>query len=152
MTGESDRDKWCPVCRDSVKWYETVCPRCGGGLLDDAAGDAPDPDVTLVPVFDIRDGAVVPLARMALESAGIEYAVQSANVLIPGVRRVAGTEHTGFDRLVPGRIVVRAEDALRARDLLADLQQANDPSALVQEPTTAEWSAPENPARDEEPR
>jgi len=81
----------------------------------------PDPDATLVPIFDITDGAVLPLAEIALESEGIEYSVRAPNTIIPGVG--SGTDHTGFDSAVPGEILVRAEDAVRARDLLADLER-----------------------------
>jgi len=105
-----------------------------------------DPDTALVPVFDIKDGAVVPLAEIALESAGIEYAVSAANVIIPGVTR--GTEHTGYDKLVPGRILVRAEDALRARELLADLEQSTPPNTAANEPTPVEWDQTSAPPPD----
>jgi hypothetical protein len=97
-------------------------------------------------VFDIRDGAIVPLATMALESAGIEYAIRAANVIIPGVTR--GSEHTGYDKLVPGQILVRADDAARARDLLADLEKASAPDSRVNEPTPAEWSKPDTTVDD----
>src|SRR5690349_1648122 len=95
--GTSDRDRWCPACRAHRKWYLTECPECGTPLIDigTASPDAPDPDASLTVVFDIKDGAVLPLATMALDDAGIEYAIRANNVLIPGVAR--GFDHTGFD-------------------------------------------------------
>jgi hypothetical protein len=102
--------------------------------------DAPIPNATLTSVFDIDDGAVVPLATMALEDAGIEYAIRAANMIIPGVIR--GSEHTVYDKLVPGEILVRADDAPRARDLLNDLHQAPTIDPRANEPTPAEWAAP----------
>jgi hypothetical protein len=109
--------------------------------------DSPDPDAALTVVFDIKDGAILPLATMALDDAGIEYAIRAANVIIPGVAR--GSEHTGFDKLVPGEILVRADDAVRARDLLADLQKADEPNPGANEPTTAEWNAPASQRTDD---
>jgi len=83
---------------------------------------SPDPSVELVPVFHITEGGVVPLATMALEEAGIEFELRARNVIIPGVG--GGIAYTGFDADVPGDIFVRAEDAARARELLADLERA----------------------------
>jgi hypothetical protein len=99
----------------------------------------PDPDVTLVPVFDIKDGAVLPLAEFALEGAGIEYSVRAHNMIIPGVGE--GTNRTGFDGAVPGQIFVRSDDAARARELLADLESPA-PIAAANEPTETEWDQP----------
>lgn len=146
--GTSDRDRWCPSCRAPRKWYDTVCPQCGTELVDQATEGALDPNVPLSPVFDIKDGAILPLATMALESAGIEYAIRAANVIIPGVAR--GSEHTGFDKLVPGEILVRADDAGRARDLLADLEKAPVPDPSVNEPTTDEWTRPASETADDD--
>jgi hypothetical protein len=108
--------------------------------------DLPDPDASLVAVFEITDGAVVPLAKIALENAAIEYTISAANVIMPGVAR--GTEHTGYDKLVPGRILVRAEDAARARDLLADLAQSTPQNPQANEPTPGEWDRPGGPESD----
>ena len=108
--------------------------------------DQPDPDAALVPVFDIKDGAVLPLAEIALENAGIEYDVRAPNMLIPGVTKGTSTDHTGFDRLVPGQILVRAEDAARARELLTDLEQAPAPNPAANEPTPTEWDKPAAPS------
>jgi hypothetical protein len=137
-----DRDRWCPSCQARRKWYEPVCPECGAALIDDPYA-GPDPDLPLTPVFQITDGAILPLATMALEDAGIEYAIRSANVLIPGVRGGFGPDHTGFDKLVPGEILVRADDAVRARDLLVDLQQPPAVDPNLNEPTPSEWASTE---------
>jgi hypothetical protein len=98
---------------------------------------APDPGVALVSAFHISDGALVPLATMALESAGIEYELRAKNVIIPGVG--GGVNYTGFDADVPGEIFVRADDAARARELLADLVHPAPPAPGAGEPTPAEW-------------
>jgi len=100
--------------------------------------EPPDPNAVLTSVFDITDGAVVPLATMALDDAGIEYTIRAQNVLIPGV--INGSQHTSYDKLVPGEILVRAEDAARARELLVDLQQARAIDPNTNEPTPAEWA------------
>jgi hypothetical protein len=131
------RDKWCPACRKPHRWYETTCPSCGGALVDEGANGAPDPDVELVSVFHISDGAVVPLAKMALEGAGIEYDLRASNIVIPGIRPKI---QTGFDADVPGEIFVRADDATRARDLLADLDHPTPPDPTLAEPTPSEWA------------
>jgi hypothetical protein len=140
VTGDNDaREKWCPACHRRCKWYETTCPSCGAALVDEGSRGAPDPAAKLVSVFHIRDGAVVPLATIALETAGIEYELRARNILIPGIAR-GGGEHTGFDYDVPGDIFVRGEDATRARDLLADLDHPTPPDPALAEPTPAEWA------------
>jgi hypothetical protein len=112
---------------------------------------APNPNADLVSVFHISDGAIVPLAKMALEGAGIEYDLRASNIVIPGIRPKI---QTGFDADVPGEIFVRADDAVRAHDLLADLEGATPPDPSIAEPTAAEWAAapdPDPPDPDQDP-
>lgn len=81
--------------------------------------DTPDPDVTLESVFETTDPAALPLATMTLEEQGIEYTVRREGSL-DALRYPAGD----FDLArsdATHEILVRREDAARARDLLADL-------------------------------
>jgi processive 1,2-diacylglycerol beta-glucosyltransferase len=87
--------------------------------------DTPDPDVTLESVFETTDPAALPLATMTLEEQGIEYTVRREGTL-DALRYPAGD----FDLArsdATHEILVRREDAARARDLLADLSGSAAP-------------------------
>lgn len=73
----------------------------------------------LVTVFETTDPALLPLATSALEQAAIDYGFRTAEWQFPTVfgHPPAFGE---FDGAV--EVVVRASDAGRARDLLADLE------------------------------
>jgi processive 1,2-diacylglycerol beta-glucosyltransferase len=99
--------------------------------------DTPDPDATLESVFETTDPAALPLATLTLEEQGIEYTVRREGSLDalrypPGALDLARSDATH-------EILVRQEDAARARDLLADLgalttpaqDQAGKPSPTV---------------------
>lgn len=81
--------------------------------------DSPDPDVTLESVFETTDPAALPLATMALEEQGIEYTVRREGTL-DALRYPAGALDLARSD-ASHEILVRREDAARARDLLADL-------------------------------
>src|SRR5713101_7789079 len=94
-----------------------------------------------VAVFQTEDSGALALAKTALEGAGIEYVVTrigSAKAL--GWRQQFGAPP---DLDVPAEIVVPAEDADKARDLLADLQSpgpAASESAASPPPPAADVS------------
>ncbi len=73
----------------------------------------------LVSVFETTEAGLLPLARVALEQEGIDYAVQNRGIAdqILG-RRSSMTVGETDPPLV---IVVRPEDEARARDVLRDL-------------------------------
>jgi hypothetical protein len=78
----------------------------------------PDPDAELVPVFATSEFAVVPLARAALDDAGIDYMVQDSGISseIFGQRSTMSIGETE----TPVRFLVRSEDEVRALDVLRD--------------------------------
>jgi hypothetical protein len=88
----------------------------------------------LVTVFETTDQALVPLACVALEQAGIEYGFRPAEGQIP-----VGFGHpVAFVDADGGvELVVRASDADRARDVLADLDRAGDGMPGVPAPPVA---------------
>jgi hypothetical protein len=106
----------CPNCGRPIDSPDTACPSCGAALVE--AG-APDPDVTLEPVFETVDAAIVPLATMALDQNGIEYSVRAAGTLDALRLPPPGLDLALSD--ARHELVVRKEDAARARELLADL-------------------------------
>jgi hypothetical protein len=102
----------CPQCRAGFSSGTTTCPRCSVALV--ASGDAADAD--LVTVFLGGDEPGFPLACSLLEDAGIPYATKAA-----GVQDLFGAGRAGLGYNVvtgPAEILVRAEDASRARKLL----------------------------------
>jgi hypothetical protein len=93
----------------------------------------------LVPVFHTDDPGLLPLAELALRNAQIEYVVQRAPLLPPALREMRTDFNTPSD---PSDIIVRAEDAARARELLADLGTAEQLAEQHQlDPTAAEWQS-----------
>ena len=101
--------------------------------------DVSDPDADLVTVFETTEAALLPLAQSALEQAGIESATENRGISdeILGARssRTVGETDT------PLLIVVRAEDAARAREVLSDLGTAASPATTEAPPAAAERRA-----------
>jgi putative signal transducing protein len=88
-------------------------------------------DQPLVVVFHAEDPELLPLAEGALEQEGIEYLIRRAGSGVPvGFGQPA--EFGGADR--PSDVLVHADDAARARAVLADL--ALNPDAPVSRPTS----------------
>lgn len=106
----------CPSCSHPIDRSETTCPSCGAALVE--AG-TPDPDVELEPVFETVDPAILPLATMALDQHGIEYSVHGGGTLDALRLPPPGLDLAQSD--ARHELVVRKEDAARARELLADL-------------------------------
>ena len=103
--------------------------------MADQPSELPNPDAELESVFETTDPAMLPLATMALDEQGIEYTVKGEGSLdamrySPGEPDLARSDATH-------RIVVRREDAARARDLVKDLAGsaggAASTPAMVQE-------------------
>lgn len=110
---------YCPNCGEKYKWFETTCPNCDVELVEQRPGGSPDPDVTLESIFETQDSAALPLATVTLEQQGIEYAVRGGGTLDALRLPPAGLDLAKSD--ATHQIVVRTEDATRARELLADL-------------------------------
>jgi hypothetical protein len=97
----------------------------------------PDPDADLISIFETTEPGVLPLAQIALDEAGIEYAVQNRGF----VDQILGrrSSMTVGETDTPLHIVVRAEDEARAREVLRDLGTANaapPPDAIAAEQAT----------------
>jgi predicted phosphoribosyltransferase len=90
-----------------------------GDVMD---SKTPDPDVALVPVLATTEFGLVPLARAALEQAGIDYMIRDTGLSneIMGQRSTMSIGETG----VPVQVLVRAEDEAAARDVLRDFGAA----------------------------
>lgn len=95
--------------------------------------DSPGVNDDLVSVFETTEAGLLPLARVTLEQAGIEYAVENRGLAdqILGRRSSMTVGETG----TPLHVVVRAQDAARARDLLADLGTGAAAMAVPPGPT-----------------
>lgn len=135
----SDLPKVCPVCGKTYEWYEAECPVDHVPLVV-RPGPAPDPDVALVAVFRTTEPGLLPLAKMALEQEEIEYDVRDAglNDQLVGYRQASGSSTID----IPLEILVRTEDAGRARELLSDL--GDSLTAAVAQPPASVIGAPAN--------
>jgi hypothetical protein len=125
----TDQAMSCRVCGERYRWYETECPICHVALV-------PFKDEPPVSVFQTEDPGALALARIALEGAGIEFVVtQVGSSKALGWREQFGSSP---ELEVPAEITVPAQDADKARDLLADLESAVG--------TTSEPTSPPPPA------
>lgn len=92
------------------------------------------PDARLVSIFRTDDPGVLPLATMALEAEGIDYAVRNAGKA-DSLQWQMSQQPT--NRPVVLEIVVTSDIAAKARDLVVDLEQpafalaSPDPSAVM---------------------
>jgi hypothetical protein len=133
-----DRPKYCPECGEKYRWYEAECPVCHVALVDVDPGSNADPDLQVVAVFRTDDSGLLPLATLTLEGEHIEYFV-SGTGLMSGLPQQLFPSHHGD---VPAEIFVGADNADKARELLADLAtsavgtQANS-SAVAPSPVAA---------------
>jgi hypothetical protein len=86
-------------------------------------------DADLVSVFETTEAGLLPLARMALEQEGIDYAVQNRGFAdqILGHRSSMTVGETD----PPLVVVVRPEDAARAREILRDLTTQSGESTTM---------------------
>ena len=122
---------FCPQCGRSYGSSETRCPVCYIDLVDGLP--TPEPDATLVTVFSTDDPGLLAVAAQALRESGIEAVVGPEgqfNPLEPLHPKVGlGALHG------PSGIVVREEDAARARALLADFEGPESVEVLPGQPT-----------------
>jgi hypothetical protein len=109
----------CPACHEDVTAEASECPWCGLALDPEPGGPSPDPDIELTTVLRTGDAGLIALVKSLLEAESIEYFVQSERAQdLFGFGR-AGTNYNVITG--PAEFVVRAEDAARARALLAGL-------------------------------
>jgi hypothetical protein len=109
---------FCPTCGEEFPWHVMVCPTCNVDTVDRLPAPEPTPDVLLVPVLATGDAGVIAVARSLLEGEQIDYFVRGDGLQdLFGLGRI-----TGFSfAMGPAQFWVRADDAERARDLLAGL-------------------------------
>ena len=109
---------FCPKCGEEYRWYVMVCPTCDVDTVDRLPGPEPTPDVELVSVLATGDPGLIAFAESLLEREKIDYFVRGE-----GLQDLfALGRMTGFNfAMGPAEIVVRADDADRARALLEGL-------------------------------
>ena len=114
MTETDDQDKFCPACDARRPWFEDACPECGTALVPLPDRYAKDPEQPLVTVLSAVDPALLPLAKLALDGARIEYTVRHPELTnLLGGREVNTPAGSGDE---PWTINVRQSDAARARE------------------------------------
>ena len=106
----------CPACGQNVSDSDSSCPSCGVTLSPAAPGPPSDPDIELVSVLRTGDPAELAVVTSLLDSEEIDYFVRGDRTQdLFGAGRVG----MGFNLVTgPAEIIVRAEDAARARSLL----------------------------------
>jgi hypothetical protein len=82
------------------------------------ANSRPDPNEKLVKIFDSEEESEAMVVKGLLDSAGIESDLQSARLLQDAFPGMGGM-----------LILVREEDAARARELIAESRQGNEGEA-----------------------
>jgi hypothetical protein len=119
----TDQPKRCPKCGTRYKWYEDDCPSCHVALIEERPAD--DRALSLVTVFRTADPGAIPLAELALEGEGIEYQVR--NQPRDSLLQALGSQPSSVG---PIEIVVYADVADVARELLSDLEHPTDGAPL----------------------
>ena len=103
-----------------------MCPDCDVTLVTERPDGELTPEMALVSVFRATDPGVLPLASMALDEAGIDYVVARGQIsgVIVGQRSDISSASPVEESAI--EILVAAENEARARDLLVDLEEAQD--------------------------
>ena len=99
---------------------------------DTRTNNSPDPDLSLVSVIRTDEVGLIPLVRMALEQAGVEY-VQRDVASAP--EAAGGRAMRGSPPLMLEEILVSSDDAVRAREIIAALGTA--PAAAPAQPSAS---------------
>ena len=120
-------DRYCPACDARFPWYDDTCADCGAALVVHRPGGDPVPDAALVPVFESSEAGAMDLARLTLEQEGIEYVAREhpAPIRRPADDRLGrwvGAKQSAV------ALFVLENDAERAREMLADLQNETAPA------------------------
>ena len=122
-------EKRCPQCGAKYESDVMECPNCQVGLVALGDDEAPDPGAELVPVLETTEAGLLPLARVALEQEGIQYAVENRGFADQIMGRRSSMTVGEMD--TPLAIVVRAEDAPRANAVLNALTTADRTSVVT---------------------
>lgn len=114
---------WCPECGARYEPAVAACPRCRAVLSPEPApvGDAP------VVIHRVPDAAAGALLGGLLEHHGIRVVLRSA--MLPGY----GTVRRDWGTTAWGEILVPAEEAEEARELIADYLEALERGGAVRD-------------------
>jgi hypothetical protein len=118
---------FCPNCRFEYKAGITVCPDCNERLVKELP-PAPDSEeveaeyVDLITVYTSTTNAELVIAQSLLEGAGIEYFVKGA-----AVSGLFAGGQIGYNPVTgPIKLQVRSEDEDEAREVLSEMDRADD--------------------------
>jgi putative signal transducing protein len=101
-----------------------VCPTCDVDTVDRLPGPEPTPDVQLVPVLTTGDAGLIAVAKSLLEGEEIDYLIRGDGLQdLFGLGRMTGYNFA----MGPAEILVREDDADRARELLQGLAEVPPP-------------------------
>ena len=110
--------KFCPNCDRQFEWYESECPDCRIALVDTAPAGAPNPEGTIVSVFETGEPGLLALVKLTLDQQGIEYIerVRAEDPFIAGGEAMRGDQPEAVVE-----ILVASDLAAEARSLLENL-------------------------------
>jgi len=112
-------------------------------LVTHLPGETAPEEQDLVSVFEARDAGVLPLAELALQNSHIEYLVRRANTPLNVAYRQPTTDFQSSGGVA--EILVRAADAVRARDLVVELENPGTAPDLIEDPKDGEWERSSEP-------
>lgn len=141
---------YCPECGGEYRDGFTQCVDCGVALVPapppGEEGEKEEPD-ELVSVLETGDPAEIALVESLLLEAGIPYSKQGDRLQdLLGIGRLGG-----FNVLTgPARLLVPAEHAEAAREILRDLPAAEPLEADALEADSSEPGSPEPNAPESE--
>jgi len=102
---------FCPKCRSEYVDTVKVCAECGVALVDVLPPHSIDPNVELVTVYRAQGEVDAQLMRSLLEANQVDCMLSGESVRL--------THGITVDGLAEVKILVRSEDAERARDVIS---------------------------------
>lgn len=109
---------YCHRCRSEYLDTVSVCPECGQALSPDPPPRAGDPSIRLTPVYIAHGEVDAQLIHALLEANGVESMLSGESVRL--------THGLTVDGLAAVRILVRDEDAARAREVISASEHIQD--------------------------
>lgn len=107
---------FCPHCRSEYIDSVAVCADCGAVLV--AALPAADPGIRLVDVYRAQGEIEAQRVRSILEANGVDCMLSGEAVRL--------THGLTVDGLAEVKILVRADDEARARDVIAESEHGQE--------------------------
>lgn len=123
---------YCHQCNSEYLESVEVCAECGGPLSPEPPASQARPDTKLVPVYLAQGEIDAQMIRSVLDANGVECMLSGESVRL--------THGLTVDGLAEVKVLVREEDAERARDVISACEHVADCPGCGQ-PNPVETSA-----------